>query len=95
MALVRNPAPLRGVQSWTIETQGHRGEVRSIAYSPDGEWMATGAEDGTIRVFDPKTGKFVKALVGHDAAVESVSWAPPPRPNRPETDSEPRTVVQK
>ncbi len=75
MALVTNPAAIEGVRSWTIETRGHRGDVHTVRYSPDGKLMATGCEDGTIRVWDPETGELDKALVGHDGAVHDLSWA--------------------
>lgn len=79
MALVTNPAAIEGVRSWTIETRGHRGEVHTVRYSPDGKLMATGCEDGTIRVWDPETGELDKALIGHDGAVRDLSWAPDSR----------------
>jgi WD40 repeat protein len=76
VALVRSPAAIEGVRSWTIETRGHRGEVHTVRYSPNGNLMATGGEDGTIRVWDPKTGELDKALVGHDGPVQDLSWSP-------------------
>lgn len=75
VALVTDPAPLAGVRSWTVETRGHRGEVLAVAYSPDGKWVASGCQDGTIRIWDPTTGEFVKALVGHDGVVQAVTWS--------------------
>jgi WD40 repeat protein len=30
---------------------GHQGTVRAVAVSPDGRWIASGADDGTIRVW--------------------------------------------
>ena len=38
-------------------TQGHTGEVTSVAFSPDGRQLATGSWDNTARVWDLSTGK--------------------------------------
>jgi len=75
-ALVARPASIDGVCSWTLETWTHRGCVRSVAYSPDGEQLATAGNDGVIRIFEPKGGSFLRALVGHNDAVHCIRWSP-------------------
>ena len=50
--------------------------VQSVAYSPDGKRIACGATDGTVGVFDVKTGKCVHTLAGHVAPVRDVAFAP-------------------
>jgi WD40 repeat protein/serine/threonine protein kinase len=74
-ALVREPAELpdANATSWTIETRTARGEVRAQAYRPDGKLLATGGEDGTIRLWDPANGRLVRMLVGEP--VNSLSWS--------------------
>src|SRR5262249_33762428 len=41
---------------------GHKDRIRSVAYSSDGQCIATAAWDGTVRLWDPKTGKEVRRL---------------------------------
>jgi RNA polymerase sigma factor (sigma-70 family) len=41
---------------------GHRDRVNSVAYSPDGRWIATAGSDGTARLWDVKTGDEVRRL---------------------------------
>jgi RNA polymerase sigma factor (sigma-70 family) len=42
---------------------GHKDRVTSVAYSPDGRWIATAAWDGTARLWDAQTGDEVRRLI--------------------------------
>ena len=51
--------------------------VESIAYSPNGQHTTSGSTDGTIRIWDIKTGAAVgDPLEGHISHVRSVAYSP-------------------
>jgi len=78
LALVPAPATLAGVRSWTLESRGHRGSVRTVAYSPDGRYLASAGVDNTIRLWEPETGRLVRMLVGHNSSIglNLLAWSP-------------------
>ncbi|KIJ22911.1 hypothetical protein M422DRAFT_196540, partial [Sphaerobolus stellatus SS14] len=56
---------------------GHQGLVHSVAFSPDGNTIVSGSEDGTVRVWAAHTGKSLQEpLVGHQSWVTSVAYSP-------------------
>jgi len=56
--------------------QGHDGPIGRIAWSPDGEMLATPSSDRTVRVWNTKTGKEARVLREHGDRVISVAWDP-------------------
>lgn len=56
---------------------GHGDEVNSVAFSPDGVWIASGSDEKTVRLREAQTGTVVgQPLVGHSRSVRSVAFSP-------------------
>ncbi|MEN9667163.1 MAG: hypothetical protein RLZZ326_3526, partial [Planctomycetota bacterium] len=55
--------------------KGHEKPVSSVAFSPDGTWLATCGYN-TARLWDASTGKELAELKGHDSPVTSVTFSP-------------------
>ena len=47
-----------------------------MAIAPDGSWLASGGDDGSVRIWDPVTGEQRAALAGHAGPVTAVAIAP-------------------
>ena len=50
--------------------------VSAVAIAPDGTWLATAGDDGTVRIWDPATGQQRATLTGHTGPVRAVAIAP-------------------
>ena len=56
--------------------QGHKDDVNSVTWSPDGKYLASGSEDVLVIIWDANSGERHKTLKGHSHFVWSVSWSP-------------------
>ncbi|WPJ64533.1 hypothetical protein SMAC4_13811 [Sordaria macrospora] len=56
--------------------EGHSSYVRSVAFSPDGQRLASGSDDYTIKIWDPASGSCLQTLEGHSSYVGSVAFSP-------------------
>jgi ribosome biogenesis protein ERB1 len=67
---------------------GHEGRVRSLSIDPTGRWLATGCDDGRVRLWHLDTGRCVRSWAmpstlggdgaGAEAVVRCVAWCPNP-----------------
>jgi WD40 repeat protein len=58
------------------EQEGHSAWTRTISFSPDGQYLASGSHDQTVRVWDVASGQCRFQLVGHSNVVWSVAFSP-------------------
>jgi ribosome biogenesis protein ERB1 len=57
--------------------RGHKGRVRTLAVDPSGLWLATGGDDGTVRVWELLTGRQLwSAKLSEEDPVNVVRWRP-------------------
>ena len=54
--------------------EGHKGDVNSVTFSPDGKLIATVSEDKTVKIWDI-SGKELQTLSGHEASVSKASFS--------------------
>jgi WD40 repeat protein/tRNA A-37 threonylcarbamoyl transferase component Bud32 len=78
LALVQHPARLPGVRSWTIVPRGKPagGAYWALAYRPDGKRLAIGSADGSVRIYEPHTGRLVQVLLSESAPLLGLTWSP-------------------
>ncbi|MEO6809204.1 MAG: WD40 repeat domain-containing protein, partial [Isosphaeraceae bacterium] len=59
---------------------GHVDEAWSVAFSPDGRWLATGSDDTnetrTLKIWDLANGREVRGWQAHPATVGSLAFSP-------------------
>jgi WD40 repeat protein len=63
-----------GVAKHTL--YGHHGAIHSVAFSPDGETLASASQDGTVRIWSVTDGKTLRVIHGHSQKVIGAAFSP-------------------
>lgn len=73
----------KGIQLWDVHTHKHKRIIKTlhkhvickIAFTPDGNYVASGDTGGDIHVWNSKTGKHVAAFKGHKFNINSLVFS--------------------
>src|SRR5258708_1431741 len=74
-ALSRTPT-LPSFGNLLLTYRGHTDKVDHLAWSPDGQRIASGSDDETVQVWDTANGSHSLTYHGHTLVVNAVSWSP-------------------
>lgn len=58
--------------------RGHKGLIRTVSIEPKGQYIVTGSDDKTVKIWEVATGRCIKTIDTQDI-VRSVSWCPNPK----------------
>ncbi len=56
--------------------RGHDQPISDITFAPDSSLVASASQDGSVRLWDPETGRLRAILRGHEDPVRSLAFAP-------------------
>jgi|ERR1700722_303456 len=56
--------------------KGHTGIVKALAFRDDGKVLASASSDGTVRLWDLRTGTLLHVCKGHGKAVLALAFEP-------------------
>ena len=56
--------------------EGHTKAVNSVSFSPDGQYMVSGSEDNTVRLWSVESCELLRTMKGHTSYVTSVAFSP-------------------
>jgi general transcriptional corepressor TUP1 len=66
---------LMGLPEMDVSSNKEDSYVRSVCFSPDGNFLVSGAEDKTVKVWDIEEKKLKYSLTGHDLDIYSLDYS--------------------
>src|SRR5689334_18198424 len=55
-----------------VSQNQHDGEIKSLAFSPDGRQVLSGSDDGTVKLWDVATGQVIRTFVAEGDETSSL-----------------------
>lgn len=85
-SLIPNLPSPKDLRPFPIRTstiyKGHNGAIRTLSVDPSGNWLATGSDDGTVRIWEILTGRevFKTAIIedpeNNEDHISALAWNP-------------------
>jgi WD40 repeat protein len=76
LAVDQDAPALGGLLRCRKALHGHTGAVHCLAFHPGCHFLASGGEDGTVRLWDVTDGRLLQTLHAHDGAVRCLALTP-------------------
>ncbi|OGO34280.1 MAG: hypothetical protein A2W35_12190 [Chloroflexi bacterium RBG_16_57_11] len=73
---LKTPTPVVAFQTADLVMEGHTASIVSVAFSPDGNWVASGSVDNTMRLWRVDQGQLLRTMQGHPFPVLSLEFTP-------------------
>ena len=56
--------------------KGHKNMIRTLSMEPKGQYIASGSDDGTVKIWEVQTGYCAKTFFFGKTVIHSVAWCP-------------------
>ncbi|EFA76157.1 WD40 repeat-containing protein [Heterostelium album PN500] len=63
-------------ETYILKQQGHSYNMSTMAYSPDGQTIATGGDDGKVKIWNTQSGYCFVTFSEHEAPVTAIRYSP-------------------